>query len=143
MWTLVHCDQRRWRGHACVVCSDWERKDAIPVEQISVRTHHNLAAASDHKDMLTRIRQYLSPNAHTRCRRSHSTVYHTHFLQISNPSGLRPSQQLSDEERNAEFFNGFHPRDRDIIYDKLFILNPRRPIRRAPDFDETWEAARG
>jgi len=68
-------------------------------------------------------------------------LYHRHFLQLSNP--LRLTQKLSDKERNTEFFNGFHPKDRDIIYDRLFTLNPRHVINNAPEFNETWEVARG
>src|SRR5229473_3995019 len=68
-------------------------------------------------------------------------LYYRRFLQISNP--LRLSHQLSEEQRNEEFFNGFHRKDRDVIYDRLFTINLRRPVNRAPDLEETWEAARG
>src|SRR5260370_25307533 len=68
-------------------------------------------------------------------------LYYRHFLQISNP--LRLSNQLSDEVRNAEFFNGFHPKDQDIIYDRLFAIDPRRPLNQTPSIDDTWEAAHG
>ncbi len=37
-------------------------------------------------------------------------LYYRCFLQISSPL------QLSDEEWNAKFINGFHPRGRDVIY---------------------------
>ena len=66
-------------------------------------------------------------------------LYHRHFLQISNP--LRLFQQLSDKAWNAKFFNGFHPKDYDIIYNRLFTLNPGCVINRAPNFNKTWEAA--
>ena len=88
------------------------------------------------------LKTFIKISARTRIQDEDDLIlYHRRFLQISNP--LRRSQSLSDEERNAEFFNGFHPKDRDILYDRLYILNPRRPINKAPNFDETWEAARG
>src|SRR5258707_8202754 len=68
-------------------------------------------------------------------------LYYRHFLQISNPLCL--SHQLSDEVRNAEFFNGFHPKDWDILYDRLFAIDPRRPLNQTPSVDDTWEAACG
>ena len=40
------------------------------------------------------------------------TLYYRRFLQLSNP--LRAAQKLSDDERNTEFFYGFHPDDRSI-----------------------------
>ncbi len=38
-------------------------------------------------------------------------LYYRCFLQISSPL------QLSDEEWNAKFINGFHPRGHDVIYE--------------------------
>ncbi len=90
----------------------------------------------------TGLQEFVKISARTRIQDEDDLIlYHRRFLQISNP--LRLAQQLSDEERNAEFFNGFHPKDRDIIYDRLFTLNPRRATNRAPGFDETLEAVRG
>jgi hypothetical protein len=40
-------------------------------------------------------------------------LYFRRFLQISNP--LYNSEQLPDEQRNAEFFEGCHIKDRDIL----------------------------
>jgi hypothetical protein len=54
-------------------------------------------------------------------------LYYRRFSQISNPL---LAQQLSDEERNANVFNGLHSKDRDILYDRLFTMNPKRLIKR-------------
>jgi hypothetical protein len=43
--------------------------------------------------------------------------YYRRFLEYSNP--LRTAQTLSEEDRNAEFFKGFHPEDREVINDRL------------------------
>src|SRR5216684_3818885 len=87
------------------------------------------------------LQEFVRISAQTRIRDENELLlYYRRFLQISNP--LRLSNQLSDEVRNAEFFNGFHPRDRDIIYDRLFAIDPRRPLNQTPSIDDTWEAAR-
>jgi hypothetical protein len=68
------------------------------------------------------------------------TLYYRRFLQLSNP--LRASLKLSDDERNTEFFYGFHPDDRSILENRLFAMNPTRPIDKAPAMDDTIKAAR-
>jgi hypothetical protein len=40
-------------------------------------------------------------------------LYYRRFLQISNP--LYNSEELTDERRNAEFFEGFHIKDRTFL----------------------------
>ena len=72
----------------------------------------------------TGLQEFVKISARTRIQDEDDLIlYHRRFLQISNP--LRLSQSLSDEEQNAEFFNGFHPKDRDILYDRLYTLNPK------------------
>ena len=86
------------------------------------------------------LQEFVQISAQTRIQdKDDLMLYYRHFLQISNP--LHLSHQLSEEQRNEEFFNGFHRKDRDIIYDRLFTINPRCPVNRAPDLEETWEAA--
>ena len=88
------------------------------------------------------MQEFVRISAQTRIQDENELLlYYRRFLQISNP--LRLSNQLSDEVWNAEFFNGFHPKDRDIVYDRLFAIDPRRPLNQTPSVDDTWEAARG
>ena len=68
-------------------------------------------------------------------------LYYRRFLQLSNP--LYVSQKLTDDERNTEFFYGFHPDDRAILDNRLFAMNPTRPTDKAPSLDDTFNAARG
>jgi hypothetical protein len=66
--------------------------------------------------------------------------YHRRFLEHSNP--LRTAQTLSDEDRNAEFFQGFHPEDREVINDRLHAMKPNHPIDKPYDLEDTFTAAR-
>jgi hypothetical protein len=66
-------------------------------------------------------------------------TYHCRFLEFSRR--LRTANQLTEEEQDAYFFHGFHPRDCDILKNRLFAMDPTRPQNQAPDFDNTLKAA--
>ncbi|KAF8266491.1 hypothetical protein EI94DRAFT_1585341 [Lactarius quietus] len=52
-------------------------------------------------------------------------AYHRWFLEISNH--LYDARELSKEDRNSEFFQGFHLDDCEVLTNQLFSLNPRHP----------------
>jgi hypothetical protein len=58
-------------------------------------------------------------------------LYYRRILQMSNP--LYNSEQLTDEQRNAEFFGGFHIKDRDILVHCLKVTRPDHPA------DTPWD----
>jgi hypothetical protein len=66
-------------------------------------------------------------------------VYRRRFLRFSRP--LHTANKLTKEEEDSNFFNGFHPHNRDILKNRLFTMNPTRPQTEALDFDNTLEAA--
>ena len=135
LWYVPSKEREFWQTLDGYSSKDWKTFRAA-LEDIYPDT------ASGNRYTRTGLQEFVKISARTRIQDEDDlSLYHKRFLQISNP--LRLTQKLSDEERNAEFFNGFHPKDRDIIYDRLFTLNPRRSTNRAPNFDETWEAARG
>jgi hypothetical protein len=68
-------------------------------------------------------------------------LYYRRFLQMSTP--LYNSKQLTDYERNAEFFEGFHIEARDILarHVHLYILKPDHPRSMPWDFQDVLKAA--
>ncbi|SRR6266478_1226821 len=98
--------------------------------------------AASNRYTRTSLQEFVRISARTRTQdEDDPMLYYKRFLQISNP--LRLANQHSEEERNTESFNGFHPRDRDVIYYRVFAINPKRPLNRTPALDDTWEAACG
>ena len=59
--------------------------------------------------------------------------YYRTFHEISNHL---TAAQLSAEERNEEFFMGFHPDDREILSNRLYALKPNHPPRQAHDLQD-------
>ena len=55
---------------------------------------------------------------------------------------LRESHQLSDEERDVEFFQGFHPADRDMLAARLLVLKPTHPLNKPYNTEDVYQAAR-
>ena len=66
-------------------------------------------------------------------------LYYRCFHQIANP--LCITTQISDKEQNTDFFNSFHLKDCNIIYDRLFTINPTQPCNCMPSLKDTYEAA--
>jgi len=56
---------------------------------------------------------------------------------------LRESHQLSDEERDSEFFQGFHPANHDILAARLFSLKPTQPRNKSYDMEDVCQITRG
>lgn len=50
------------------------------------------------------------------------------------------SYQLSDEEHN-EFCQVFHPANREILTNRLFLKNPNHPSDKAYNFKDVFDAA--
>jgi hypothetical protein len=67
-------------------------------------------------------------------------LYYRRFLQMSTP--LYNSKQLTDYERNEEFFEEFHIKDRGILARRLYLLKPDHPLDMPWDFQDVLEAAR-
>jgi len=67
-------------------------------------------------------------------------AYHRHFLEISNH--LYNAGDLSDDEQNSEFFQGFHPDDREVLASWLFSMNPRHPTNKPYTFKVVLSAAK-
>ena len=65
--------------------------------------------------------------------------YYRAFHEISNHL---TAAQLSAEERNEEFFMGFHPEDREILSNRLYALKPNHPPRQAHDLQDVYQVAR-
>jgi len=65
--------------------------------------------------------------------------YYREFLELTNP--LQAAQQLSDEDRNAKFFKGFHRDDREILSGRLFSMKPNHPQDRPYELDDIFKAA--
>jgi hypothetical protein len=83
---------------------------------------------------------FVDGHAQTRIRDEEDVVsYYREFLERSMP--LYNSRQLSDEERNDEFCQGFHPEDREILTNRLFAKNPNHPSDKAYDIKDVLEAA--
>jgi hypothetical protein len=68
-------------------------------------------------------------------------LYYRRFLQISNP--FYNSEQLTDEQRNAEFSGGFYIEDRDIFPCCLKVLKLNPPVDKPRDLQDVLLAARG
>jgi hypothetical protein len=66
-------------------------------------------------------------------------LYYRRFLQMSTP--LYNSKQLSDYQRNTEFFEGFHIEDRDILARRLYILKPYHHLDMPWEFQDILKAA--
>lgn len=67
--------------------------------------------------------------------------YYRRFLAISNL--LESSNQISSDERNSEFFRGFHPYDWSSIANRLYPLHPNRPRNKPYDFKDVFTIAQG
>ncbi|KAF8263078.1 hypothetical protein EI94DRAFT_1599129 [Lactarius quietus] len=67
-------------------------------------------------------------------------AYHCRFLKISNH--LYNARELSEEDRNLEFFQGFHPDDREVLVNRLFSLNPRHPTDKPYAFKDILTTAK-
>ena len=65
--------------------------------------------------------------------------YYWEFFERSIP--LYTSHQLSDEEHNNESCQVFHPVDREILTNRLFLKNPNHPSDKAYDFKDIFDAA--
>jgi hypothetical protein len=88
------------------------------------------------------LQEFITLSAHHRLKDEDDIiVYYRRFLQFSKP--LLASRKLTVEEQNADFFNGFHPQDRDIISNRLFAMDPNRTQSDAPDLKDTLMAAKG
>ena len=66
--------------------------------------------------------------------------YYREFLELANP--LQVTQQLSDEDRNAKFFKGFHRDNREILSSHIFSMRPDHPQDRPYELDDVFKAAR-
>ena len=67
-------------------------------------------------------------------------AYHHQFLEISNH--LYNARELSEEDQNSEFFQGFHPDDREGLANWLFSINPRHPTDKPYAFKDVFTTAK-
>ena len=67
--------------------------------------------------------------------------HYREFMELSSP--LTTARQLSDEDRNAKFFKGFHRDDREILAGRLFTMKPNHPQDKPYELDDVFKAARG
>jgi len=65
--------------------------------------------------------------------------YYQEFLELTNP--LRMAQQLSEEDRDAKFFKGFHRDDREILSGRLFSMKPNHPQDKPYKLGDVFKAA--
>ena len=65
--------------------------------------------------------------------------YYRRFLEYSNP--LHTARLLTNEDRNAEFFQGFHPEDREVLNDRLHAFRPNHPEDQAYELEDTFQVA--
>ena len=65
--------------------------------------------------------------------------YYRRFLEYSNP--LRTAETLTNEDRNAEFFRGFHPEDREILNNRLHAYRPNHPEDKPYELEDTFHVA--
>jgi len=65
--------------------------------------------------------------------------YYREFLELTNP--LRTVQQLSEEDRDAKFFKGFHHNDREILSGRLFSMKPNHPQDKPYELGGVFKAA--
>jgi len=87
------------------------------------------------------LTELVNLSARTRMRDEKDVLdYYRRFLAISNP--LRTTNLISDDERNAEFFRGFHPYDRTSMANRLYPLHPHRPCNRPYELQDVYSAAR-
>ena len=68
-------------------------------------------------------------------------LYYRHFHQIASPLSI--ATQITDKEQNINFFNSFHLEDCNIIYNRLFTIDPTHPCNHMPSLEDTYEAAFG
>src|SRR6266851_303343 len=54
---------------------------------------------------------------------------------------LLDSHQLSNEERNKEFYQGFHQTDRENLNNRLYSKDPNHPTDKAYDLEAVFEVA--
>jgi hypothetical protein len=62
------------------------------------------------------------------------------FIYYSDP--LMFSLHLTEHKRNVEFWYGFHPRDRDILWPRLFAIHPFQPHDTPFRFEDVYQCAR-
>ena len=67
--------------------------------------------------------------------------HYREFMELSSP--LTTVRQLSDEDRDAKFFKGFHRDDREILAGCLFTMKPNHPQDKPYKLDDIFKAARG
>jgi hypothetical protein len=67
--------------------------------------------------------------------------YYRRFLAISNP--LHSSGQISSDERNSEFFRGFHSFDRSSMANRLYPLHLNCPRNKPYDLKDVFAVAQG
>jgi hypothetical protein len=67
--------------------------------------------------------------------------YYQRFLAISNP--LHSNGQISSDERNSEFFQGFNSYDQTSIANRLYPLHPNRPHNKPYDYKDVFSVAQG
>ncbi len=80
-------------------------------------------------------------SARTRMRNEKDVLdYYRRFLAISNP--LRAANLISDDERDAGFFRGFHPNDHTSLANWLYPLHPNRPRNKPYSLNDVLSVAR-
>jgi hypothetical protein len=71
------------------------------------------------------------------------SYYQAEFLREEHTTivPLYISYQLSDEKHNNEFCQVFHPSNREILTNRVFLKNPNHPSDKAYDFKDVFDAA--
>ena len=60
-------------------------------------------------------------------------------LEYSSP--LLVARLLTNKDRNAKFFQGFHPEDRKVLNNQLHTFRPNHPEDKAYELEDTFQVA--
>ena len=87
------------------------------------------------------LQDFIDASARDRIRDEDDVIaYYRRFLETSNH--LYSSGELTDDKRNSEFFQGFHPDDQEVLANRLFSMNPKHPTDKPYAFKDILNAAR-
>ncbi|KAH9031601.1 hypothetical protein EDB83DRAFT_2678375 [Lactarius deliciosus] len=91
--------------------------------------------------MRQRLLSYVQDSSRTRMGREDDVLqYYRQFLCYSLP--LVHAGHLTEDDRNAAFWYGFHPEDREILWPRLFGKNPLQPPDVPFRFEDVFRCAR-
>ncbi|KAH9044080.1 hypothetical protein EDB83DRAFT_1576383 [Lactarius deliciosus] len=92
--------------------------------------------------MRQRLLSYVQDSSRTRMNCADDVIrYYRQFLCLGEP--LVHSGHLTKEDRNAAFWYGFHPEDREVLWPRLLGKNPFQPSDVPFHFEDVFVCARG